>query len=43
MKSHNLNLMEQVEGDKLKLQEAESSRKELEEVRLEKLHQNLYK
>ena len=43
VKSHNLNLIEQAEGDKLKLQEAECSRKELEEVRLEKLHQTLYK
>ena len=39
VKSDNLNLREQVEADKLKLQQSESSRKELEEVRLELLHQ----
>ena len=38
MKSHNHNLMEQAEADKLKLQEAQSSKKELEEVRLKSLH-----
>ena len=35
VKSHNLNLLEQTEADKLKLQQAESSRKELEGVRLD--------
>ena len=42
VKSHNLNLTERVETEKLKSQEAESSRKELEEVRLEALHRILY-
>ena len=42
MKSHNLNLTEQVEDDKLKLQESESARKELNNVRLVALHSILY-
>ena len=42
VKSHNLNLLERAEVDKLKLREAESSKKELEEVRLKTLHSILY-
>ena len=42
VKSHNLNLLEQAGVDKLKLREAESSKKELEEVRLKILHSILY-